>query len=526
MPLRPYQEKTLADLYAWLESNAGNPCIVLPTGSGKSWVLAEFCKRAIQEFPRTKMLVLSHVKEILEQDLEKMFLVWPWAPIGIYSAGIGRKEIDQITFASIQSIRKRAKQLGHIDLIIVDECHLISHKNEGSYRLLIDQLKLINPDLRVVGLTASPYRLGHGLITNGSALFDGLIEPVTIEELIKGEYLAPLSSKATTKKIDVSGVGKRGGEYIESELQGKVNTYDNNITVVSETIQIAKNNNRKSWLFFCTGIDHAETIHAILLDSGVSAACITSKTSRHDRESIIDQFKSGEIQALTNANVLTTGFDHPPLDLIIFLRPTLSPVLYVQMGGRGMRTAPGKDNCLVLDFAGNVARHGPITCVEPPRKKGIKPGQAPTKVCPQCSEIVHAALRTCPCGFKFPEPEKDPYNLSDEDIMGGARPVDITAWKWFEYKSKRSGKYMLRVSYYPGLYKTPIVEYFAVTHDGYAGQKAISSLMKIAQNAGVSLDETTTLFAVAREMSHGKPPKGIVYKLDGKYKRIIRRIWK
>ena len=197
--LREYQQRTIDQLYAWFEAgNEGNPCLVLPTGSGKSHIIAALCKDALQSWPETRILMLTHVKELIAQNAEKMRQHWPNAPMGIYSAGLNRKELGEpITFAGIQSVRTKAKQIGHVDLVIIDEAHLVSHKDEGGYRTLLADLRAINGNLRIIGLTASPYRLGHGYITDKPAIFDALIEPVSIEELIFKGYLSTLRSKLT-----------------------------------------------------------------------------------------------------------------------------------------------------------------------------------------------------------------------------------------------------------------------------------------------------------------------------------------
>jgi DNA repair protein RadD len=231
----------------------------LPTGSGKSHIVAALCKEAIQTWPETRILMLTHVKELIEQNAEKMRDHWPNAPLGIYSAGMRRRDIGEpITFAGIQSVRNKADQIGHVDLVLIDECHLVSHKQEGGYRKLIDDLTSINPALRVIGLTATPYRLGHGYITDEPALFSDIIAPVSIEELIFKGFLAPLRSKLTAHKLSVDGVHKRGGEYIESELQAAVDTDDHNVSVVDEVISLA--GDRRSWLFFCAGVKHAHNV--------------------------------------------------------------------------------------------------------------------------------------------------------------------------------------------------------------------------------------------------------------------------
>ena len=184
--LRDYQQRTIDQLYKWFaEGRKGHPCIELPTGSGKSHIVAAICKDALTQWPETRILMMTHVKELIEQNAEKMRDHWPDAPLGIYSAGMRRRDIGEpITFAGIQSVRDKADQIGHVDLVLIDECHLVSHKQEGGYRKLIIDLMHINPLIRVIGLTATPYRLGHGYITDAPALFADIISPVSIEELI------------------------------------------------------------------------------------------------------------------------------------------------------------------------------------------------------------------------------------------------------------------------------------------------------------------------------------------------------
>ena len=529
MMLRDYQQRTIDQLYAWFEEGGkGNPCLVLPTGSGKSHIVAALCKDALQNWPETRVLMLTHVKELIEQNAEKMRQHWPGAPLGIYSAGMRRKDLGEpITFAGIQSVRTKARELGHTDLVIIDECHLVNHKDEGGYRTLLEQLKIINPSLRVVGLTATPYRLGHGLITDKPALFDALIAPASIEELIYKGYLSILRSKVTKAKLDVTGVHKRGGEFIESELQAAVDTDDNNQAVVNEIIALA--DERKAWLVFCAGVKHAHHIADTLNAHGVAAECVTGETPKKERERMIGDFKDGRLRALTNANVLTTGFDYPDIDLIAMLRPTMSASLYVQMAGRGMRVKTHIDHCLVLDFAGVVATHGPITNVQPPKKGGDGDGVMPVKVCDNCGELVHISVMVCPaCGTPFPDREKKKLVLHDDDIMGmDGTDLDVTSWTWRKHISRASGKEMLAVTYYGGLSDPVIAEYLAVTHEGYGGQVAMQKLVDIARRAQIepgglnvqSLDEMVI------NMNKTQPPIHIEFKRDGKFFRVMRRKW-
>ena len=527
MKLRDYQQRAIDQLYDWFRAgNAGNPCLVLPTGSGKSHIVAALCKDALQNWPDTRVLMLTHVKELIEQNAEKMRQHWHGAPMGIYSASIGRRDLGEpITFAGIQSVRDKADLLGHQDLVLIDECHLVNHNDEGGYRRLLSDLQSINPALRVIGLTATPYRLGHGLITDAPAIFADLIEPVSIEELVFKGHLSKLRSKVTEAKLDVSGVKKRGGEYIDADLQRAVDTADQNDAVVREVI--ARAGDRKAWLFFCTGVAHAQHVAETLQEYGIAAACVTGDTPKSERAAILADFKAGKLRALTNANVLTTGFDYPDLDLIAMLRPTMSPSLYVQMAGRGMRPKSHTDHCLVLDFAGVVETHGPITAVQPPKKAGSGEGEAPVKVCDTCNELCPISARQCPaCGAEFPAPTPKRFELRSDDIMGiEASEMSVTSWNWRKHVSKASGKEMLAVTYYGALSDKPIIEYLPINHEGYAGQKALGHLVAMKTKSNAPNTEDNSLDGIAQSMNNGTPPAKITYKQDGKFYRVMAREW-
>ena len=233
------------------------------------------------------------------------------------------------------------------------------------------------------------------------ALFTDLAYEVSVRELIDQGYLCPLVSKQTEIQLDVTGVGTRGGEFIASQLEAAVDQDPITRAAVDEIVAYGRD--RKAWLLFCAGVDHARHVCDAVRARGISCATIFGETARHERDEIIGAFKRGEIRALASMGVLTTGFNAPHVDLIAMLRPTRSAGLYVQIAGRGTRLAPGKENCLVLDFAGNVARHGPIDLVRPRNLRGDGEGEAPVKTCPECRSILPAAATECPdCGYAFP----------------------------------------------------------------------------------------------------------------------------
>lgn len=532
MKLREYQQRAIDQLYAWFTKNPeGNPVINLPGGSGKSVVIAKIVQDALQQWPSTRVLMLVHSRELVAQNAAKLRMLWPGAPMGIYSAGLGKRQIGEpITYASIQSVRNKAQQLGHIDLVLVDEAHAISTSESGSYRKLIADLTEINPALRIVGFTASPYRLGHGMITEGKeAIFHDILEPVTIEEMVFKGYLSPLRSKVTRHKLDASGLHTRQGEYIASEMQERFNTDDHNTAIAAEVMEIAAN--RKHWLIFCSGVDHAIKFAQTLRSMGISADWVTGEDSSKDRDAKLKAFESGQIRAMCSVAVLTTGYDFPALDCIVFLRATKSPGLYLQMAVRGMRIADGKDDCLVLDFAGVVATHGPVTAVQPPKRKGEPGGgEAPVKGCPECGELIHASVMTCPaCGHVFEAKEKE-YLLRNDDIMGiTGQDMSVKAWHWRKHTSRSSGKDMLAVTYYGALSDPPVTEYIPVCHDGYAGQKAMRLLVTMERSSGASIQGTIAddlfLEDAAQAMNLGNPPSTIEYKKDGKFFRVLQRNW-
>jgi len=530
MQLRDYQTRALEMLYKWFEKNSdGHPVLNMPGGSGKSVVIASLAKDALQNWPETRILMLVHSKELIIQNADKLRKLWPNAPLGIYSASVGKREIGEpITYAGIGSVAKRSKQIGHIDVCLIDEVHSVSNTESGIYRKLISELLEINPSMRIVGFSASPYRLGQGLITEGKeAIFSEILEPVSIEELVFKGHLVPLRSKVTSHKLETDGLHKRQGEYIAAEMEARFNTYDHNTSVVQEIIKYASN--RKHWLIFCSGVAHSEAVSECMRSFGISSESLDATHSKAERERKISEFESGKIRALCNVGILTTGYDFPSLDCISFLRATASPGLYLQMAVRGMRPCDGKVDCLVLDFAGVVEQHGPITNVKPPPKKGDKVGEAPVKVCENCQEICHASVKVCPaCETPFPATETPPMRLSNLDIMGESGiEMEVSQWTWRKHISRTSGKEMLSVTYYGGLSELPVTEYLAVTHDGYAGTKSRRLLAEIAAKSGALLDyKVADLVQIADAMNESNHPYEISYRKDGKFFTVIDRIWK
>lgn len=460
---RWYQEEAVDRLFDYFATHTGkaNPIIALPTGTGKSVVIAKFIKRVFDLYPKTVILKATHVKELIKQNKDKLLQIWPAAPVGIYSAGLNRRELYMpILFGGVQSLVKVAAEIGHVDLLIIDEVHLVG--NDGSYLKLIVELLKINPFLKVIGLSATVYRLGMGLLTNGPIFTDIIFDLTNIDgfnRLIAEGYLATLIPKKTYTELDVSGVGISNGDYAQKDLEDKVNNQQVTYQALQELCYYGQT--RNSWLVFGSGINHANNICDMLNDHfGISACVIHSKRTQTENTDALASWKSGAIRCAVNVNGLTTGIDHPPLDLIGMLRPTMSTGLWVQMLGRGTRPFPKKANCLVLDFAGNTRRLGPINDPVIPREK-MKgpPGDAPIRICEVCGVYNHARATHCiACGAQFPTETKIEDTASTAPLLASDLPETENFYVqhvvYSKHISAKTGSVSLKASYFCEKYKT------------------------------------------------------------------------
>jgi DNA repair protein RadD len=490
---RWYQTEAVDSIFNYFESGKrGNPVVALPTGTGKSIVIGKFIKRVFDNWPNQRVMMLTHVKELIEQNAEKLQMVWPTAPLGIHSAGLNSRDaILPIIFGGVQSVKPTiAKAIesssaipsnflhfGWRDLVIVDECHLIGPNEDSMYQFVISELKKINPFLKVIGFTATPYRLKDGMITDKDSLFTDVCydatSPESFNRLIEEGFLAPLIPKRTSFEIDVSNVGLYRGDFALSQLQNATDTDEVTYNAVREIVNLG--HDRKSWLIFASGVENSEHIAAMLQQFGIEAAACHSKLKASENDKRIEDFKSGKLRALVNNNKLTTGFDHPGIDLIGMLRATLSPGLWVQMLGRGTRPClPFKENCLVLDFAGNTKRLGPINDPVKPRKAGKGGGEAPVRICEVCNTYNHASARFCIfCNSEFSFKTKLIASAGTEELIRRTDPqierlpvTDVI----YNLHQKNGSPPSIKVSYYSGF--QAFNEWVCLEHPGYAGKIA------------------------------------------------------
>jgi DNA repair protein RadD len=478
LTLRPYQVEAIAAVYQHLRERTDNPCVVLPTGSGKTPVMATICRDATLTWGG-RVLIVAHVKELLEQSVEKLRLVCPEVKVGIYSAGLKRRDTEApVIVAGIQSIYKRACELGAFDLILVDEAHLIPPEGEGMYRQFLNDAQVVNPSLRVVGLTATPYRLKSGLICTPDHFLNHVCYEAGVRELIVQGYLSPLITKAGISRIDTSAVHVRGGEFVAAEVEDLMDQDELVEAACEELVECTQD--RRSVLIFTTGIQHGRHVQEQLLQRhGIKCGFVSGETPAAERDATLKAFRDGDLRFLCNVNVLTTGFDAPGIDCVVMLRPTLSAGLYYQMVGRGFRLHPDKRNCLVLDFGGNVLRHGPVDAIRIQERPSGQ-GEAPAKECPRCRTLVAAGYSICPeCGFEFPPPVRQPHEAkaTEAGILSGQ--VTDVAYEVrdvrYRVHTKRDAPAdapkSLRVEYQLGLAHWHS-EFICVEHQGYARQKA------------------------------------------------------
>lgn len=487
--LRWYQSESISAIWQYfIDGNKGNPLVELPTGAGKSIVIAEFIRQVFEKFRNQKIIIATHSMELVEQNAKKLLEIWPSAPMGIYSAGLNRKETSRpITYVGIDSVSKHAAKFGKVDMVIVDEAHMCDDKEGSRYRQFFDELrnleiegKQVNRNLKIVGLTATPWRAGLGHLTNGEIFTDvcySAITPAAFERLFNEGFLCPLFPVKTDLQLDVSEVHMRGQEFIESELQKAVDKTEITNAALDEVISKASHCNK--WLCFATGIQHAEHIVEALEARGVSCRIVTGESKRkNERVENIKAFKTGEFKCLVNVGVLTTGFDCPDIDLIIMLRPTGSTVLWCQMLGRGLRPHSSKNFTLVMDFGGNTDRLGPIDDPIIPKRKGEGGGgPPPVKTCPQCKVQCHTRLDFCPCcGYKYPEHTKLTPEASQGKLLRGTETEDPIFENFkvdyvsYELHKKRGKPDSVKVSYTCGM--RTFTEYVCPEHETARGLAA------------------------------------------------------
>lgn len=470
---KPQKEAYDAFFEYYDKGGKGNPIICMFTGLGKSYTLAAIIIRMLERAPSTNIVVITHSEKVLTQDYNALYDLLSFynkfATLGIYCAKLGRKDTDcQITFATINSIHK-STDLFKPTYVFIDECHLVSDKEDTMYRNTLREF-----GRKVCGLTATPFRMKRGYLHKmENAIFTDLIyntnTPEKFAEMIELGYLVKPIRKPVSVEMDTNGIAKTGagGDFNLKGLSLKLDRDELTEKICKDMLRFK--NERKHWFILCIDKKHSENVSARLNELGIKSDYVHSTKSDIDNDIAVQKFRDGEIQAITSVMKLTTGLDIPFIDLVAWLRPTDSIVIFIQGTGRGIRSCKetNKTDCLVLDYAGNTARNGPID--DPIIKvagKGKKGGKI-EKTCPKCELKHHISVRICDCGHEFTFREKLETSSSEQSLVREKQEV----WKKVDsvayYVHKKVGKpESLRIEYLCGLRRFAM--WYTPFHGGFA----------------------------------------------------------
>lgn len=521
MKLRPYQQRLVDVTMQHLDSfPQAMPLIVAPTASGKSVIVAELCVE-LSKRASGMVLVLTHRRELVAQNAAKLP---EHMNVGVYSAGLGKKQLHRVTVAGFQSIRKQVGKLPKVSYILIDEAHFAL----TGYREFIEAVKERSPDVRVIGLTATPYdgtanRTALHLLPEGKRIFTGIGAEVTMGELLRDKYLCPLKAYAPDNKLDVTGVqvDARTGDFAAGQLQAAVDVDETNIKLAAEISHIFSE--RNAVMVFCTGVDHATHMRDALRELGESAEVVLGDTPVVERERIIGEFKAGRLKYLAACEVLLVGFDAPICDGIANLRPSKSALVWVQLCGRGMRLFDGKDDCLMADFTDTSVEMGPLDEIEgqAPRLKG---GEAPTKICDDCFSIILAGLKFCPvCGHEFEfRPREDGMQFDPTTgllISGVVKNEDGTKTYpvervEYEVRTTAKGDPALVANYLSPGRRSPVATdwYNLWHHSAGVVRRDVERWLRRQKHAGGSVPLTAQEALARAELGALKTPKSVTVK--------------
>jgi DNA repair protein RadD len=417
--LRPRQVRAIADVTEAYRTGHKSPIMVAPTGFGKTHTSAEIIRRAISRGRR--VWFLAHLKEILDATAGK--LRDERIQHGFIMAGRLTDRRHQVQIVSVQTAVRRLDQLEKPDLIIIDEAHLAV---AATYQTIIEWA---GPECWRLLLTATPVRLdGRGM----REVADCIVNTCTTGELIDEGLLAPIKYYAPSGP-DLSGVSSLGGDFNQGQLAKAMDKPKITGSAVSHYAKLARN---RPAVAFCVSVEHAQHVAQEFTAAGFRAVAISGDSDPIVRDSALKDLQAGRIDVVCNCQLWVAGVDAPAVSCIIQLAPTQSLVKYLQSIGRGLRTHPGKDCCIVLDHAGNSERHGsPLMEREwsldaKAKRKGTNKSQVPVKTCPSCYRTVAAAATDCVCGHHFApvarEIEQVEGNLVEQDLRAvqAARRVE------------------------------------------------------------------------------------------------------
>jgi len=506
MDLRGYQVRTLTQAWEAMQQKL-RILITAPCSAGKTILFSKIIQRLLREQPGFRVLILVDREILVSQSRDKLKMVAPELTehIGIVCASVSStKTLDApVTIASKQSLVNNLDKFPPVQLIIIDEVHLVGtpHQDEmvpDQWGKIITRLQEYNPLVRLIGCTASPYRLGSkgGYIygnrnrEDAAPYFDCVDAEITTRELLDGNFITKLTGMASVSdsfQADLTHVGMVAGEFNLGQVSTMMCRPVHVQSCVDAWLKFAAG--RKKTLVFCASIEHAEQIAAAFNNHGISSCAIHSKLSQVDDAIRMKALADGTMQVFTSVAKLTTGMDVSDIDTIIMARPTKSTALYQQCIGRGQRLAEGKEECLVIDLTGCTSEFGTDMDhlnVAVPRSAGG--GEAPAKICPGtkadgsvCGQSVHASLKFCPtCSYEFPATEEVQAAMGVmKEVVFNEIPepetIEVTEVGYAVHTSAKSGFNLIKVTYYCGHF-TQYNEWVCLPdfYSGFAVDKALA----------------------------------------------------
>ena len=433
---RPYQEKAVQQVLNSFQSGARSSLLQAATGAGKTIMFSLLIREILEKNPKAKIAVLAHRRELVAQAKEKLLKVYPEVEVGMVCSSLERKkDLDRsVTLGTIQTLSRQAT-ITPFDYVIIDEVHRLPPQNKISQ--MGDFLNAVwtkNDNMKLLGVTATPYRMNHGYIYGSRCVspeanwFKKRVAHIDIDILQKEGFLSTYRYLLAEGDMSTD-LGKCNldsfGEYDLGDLEKTVTKQEHLNSAVKTLSEHALD--RRAIVIFCVSITHAERLKETFLEEGIVCESIHSEMPNTQRDDILNGFNRGDIRILTNVGVLTEGWDAPRTDCVMLCRPTQSASLYVQMVGRGLRTFPGKQDCMILDLVGCYEKHGSIRApiVEQTTESLLANNmESHDRHCPECREVIPLRVGECPYCHRSLQPTvivvdqvQSMVSVEDNDIL-------------------------------------------------------------------------------------------------------------
>lgn len=504
--LRWYQTKALETVFE--SFRAKKTCLLkLPTGAGKTVIAGSALARAFEMKPEARILVLLNKIELLDQTAKFLRKVLP-VSVSEVCGSMGRNDYSgSVVVASIQTIStKKNIEMPHFNIVWVDEAHNCDFE-KGAYAELLERID--HDRLKILATTATPWR-HDGPIYGGDRIFDKIDYEVTMRLLIDEGFLVKPVCKRSEEAFETGALRVSMGDFNQSDLDVLAKS-NKTIKQVEDALPKLQGRNKVVWA--CINIDHAERVTAELMARGESCVMIHSKQDHQTRKFSMRDFKEGAVRHLAFVAIVSEGFDYPPTDAVCFLRPTKSPVRYVQTVGRALRPFGDKKDALILDYGRVVEGLGPVDAPAVPRRRraGEKKTEIeiPMKFCPACFSYVTVRAKSCPdCGYEYPIVENLTKASFEGDMLSGDEEKTFKASSpTLSIYFSKSGAPCVKVDYAYGL-----SEYFV-----FENNWSKSRLERRLRHMGLKIFETIAETA-------GQKVEGyfdVTYKKDGRFNKII-----